>query len=187
MHAHMRAGEEQGRCLASERSDSGLVGNEVPVIHSCIRGGMNKEVVLYIVVAKIVVNSNHHNWGERERAPPLMKVNGSRVRPRTSRRLRMRDIHVIYADSNSADVMTLLVKNRLLLKWSQCKHSKKGTVRRDWNDVDSRNGRDVLEKRQRRETEGAVFETRGTGKEDGLDVLRDVLLRLHSLSAYVHV
>ena len=32
-------------------------------------------------------------------------VNGSRVRPsvRTSRRLRMRDIHVIYADSNSAD------------------------------------------------------------------------------------
>ena len=42
----------------------------------------------------------------------------------------------------------------------------------------------MLEKRQRRETEGAVFETRGTGKEDGLDVLRDVLLRL---SAYVHV
>ena len=63
----------------------------------------------------------------------------------------------------------------------QCKHSKKGTVRRDWNDVDNRNGRDVLEKRQRRETEG------GTGKEDGLDVLRDVLLRLRSLSAYVHV
>ena len=57
-------------------------------------------------------------------------------------------------------------------------------VRRDWNDVDNRNGRDVLEKRQRRETEGAVFETRGTGKEDGL---RDVLLRLRSLSAYVHV
>ena len=84
----------------------------------------------------------------------------------------MRDIHVIYADSNSADFAGF--KNRLLLKWSQCKHSKKGTVRRDWNDVDNRNGRDVLEKRQRRETvtEGAVFETRGTGKEDGLDVLR---------------
>ena len=81
----------------------------------------------------------------------------------------MRDIHVIYADSNSADFAGF--KNRLLLKWSQCKHSKKGTVRRDWNDVDNRNGRDVLEKRQRRETEGAVFETRGTGKEDGLDVL----------------
>ena len=64
---------------------------------------------------------------------------------------------------------------------------KKGTVRRDWNDVNNRNGRDVLEKHQRRETEGAVFETRGTGKEDGLDVLRDVLLRLRSLSAYVHV
>ena len=110
-------------------------------------------------------------------------VNGSRVRP--SRRLRMRDIHVIYADSNSADFAGF--KNRLLLKWSQCKHSKKGTVRRDWNDVDNRNGRDVLEKRQRRETEGAVFETRRTGKEDGLDVLRDVLLRLRSLSAYVHV
>ena len=62
----------------------------------------------------------------------------------------------------------------------------KGTVRRDWNNVDNRNGRDVLEKRQRRETEGAVFETRGTGKEDGLDVLRDVLLRLRSLSAYVY-
>ena len=137
------------------------------------------------------------------------------VRPRTSRRLRMRDIHVIYADSNSADFAGF--RNRLLLKWSQCKHSrrnecrypefesvfgqcsgpspapssytssKKGTVRRDWNDVDNRNGRDVLEKRQRRETEGAVFETRGTGKEDGLDVLRDVLLRLRSLSAYVHV
>ena len=91
-------------------------------------------------------------------------VNGSRVRPslrpRTSRRLRMRDIHVIYADSNSADFVGF--KSRLLLKWSQCKHSKKGTVRRDWNDVDNRNGRDVLEKRQRRETEGAVFETRGT-------------------------
>ena len=99
----------------------------------------------------------------------------------TSRRLRMSDIHVIYADSNSADFAGF--KNRLLLKWSQCKHSKKGTVRRDWNDVDNRNGRDVLEKRQRRETEGAVFETRGTGKEDGLDVL----LRLRSLSAYVHV
>ena len=121
----------------------------------------------------------------------------------------MRDIHVIYADSNSAGF-----KNQLLLKWSQCRRnecrypefesvfgqcsgpspapssytsSKKGTVRRDWNDVDNRNGRDVLEKRQRRETEGAVFETRGTGKEDGLDVLRDVLLRLRSLSAYVHV
>ena len=75
----------------------------------------------------------------------------------------MRDIHVIYADSNSADFAAF--------SWSQCKHSKKGTVRRDWNDVDNRNGRDVLEKRQRRETEGAVFETRGTGKEDGLDVL----------------
>ena len=107
------------------------------------------------------------------------------VRPRTSRRLRMRDIYVIYADSNSADFAGF--KNRLLLKWSQYKHSKKGTVRRDWNDVDNRNGRDVLEKCQRRETEGAVFETRGTGKEDGLDVLRDVLLRLRSLSAYVHV
>ena len=81
----------------------------------------------------------------------------------------MRDIHVSYADSNSADFAGF--KNRLLLKWSQCKHSKKGTVRRDWNDVDNRNGRDVLEKRQRRETEGAVFETRGTGKEDGLDGL----------------
>ena len=94
----------------------------------------------------------------------------------------MRDIHVIFADSNFADFTGF--KNR---KWSQCKHSKKGTVRRDWNDVDNRNWRDVLEKRQRREIEGAVFETRGTGKEDGLDVLRDVLLRLRSLSAYVHV
>ena len=127
-----------------------------------------------------------HYWGERERAPPLMmstalaSVRPSGVRPpRTSRRLRMRDIHVIYADSNSADFAGF--KNRLL---SQCR---KGTVRRDWNDVDNRNGRDVLEKRQRRETEGAVFETGETGKEDGLDVLRDVLLRLRSLSAYVHV
>ena len=84
-------------------------------------------------------------------------------------------------------LLTLLVLKIGWLKWSQCKHSKKGTVRRDWNDVDNRNGRDVLQKRQRRETEGAVFETRGTGKEDGLDVLRDVLLRLSSLSAYVHV
>ena len=53
--------------------------------------------------------------------------------------------------------------------------------------LDNRNGRDVPEKHQRRETEGAVFEARGTGKEDGLDVLRDVPLRLRSLSAYVHV
>ena len=36
------------------------------------------------------------------------------LRPRTSRRLRMRDIHVIYADSNSADFAGF--KNRLLLK-----------------------------------------------------------------------
>ena len=119
----------------------------------------------------------------------MMSTALASVRPRMSRRLRMRDTHVIYADSNSADFAGF--KNQLLLKWSQCKHSKKGTVRRDWNDVDNRNGRDVdnrngrdvLEKRQRRETEGAVFETRGTGKEDGLDVL----LRLRSLSAYVHV
>ena len=126
----------------------------------------------------------------------------------------MRDIHVIYADSNSADFAGF--RNRLLLKWSQCKHSrrnecrypefesvfgqcsgpspapssytssKKGTVRRDWNDVDNRNGRDVLEKRQRRETEGAVFETRGTGKEDGLDVLRDVLLQLERVCTCIY-
>ena len=38
------------------------------------------------------------NWGERERAPPLMMSTALvSVRPRTSRRLRMRDIHVIYA------------------------------------------------------------------------------------------
>ena len=107
--------------------------------------------------------SAYFNWGERERAPPLMMSTAlasvrPSVRPRTSRRLRMRDIHVIYADSNSADFAGF--KNRLLLKWSQCKE---GTVRRAWNDVDNRNGR------------------------DGLDVLRDVLLRLRSLSAYVHV
>ena len=40
-------------------------------------------------------------------SPSIDDVNSSRVRPsvrpRTSRRLRMRDIHVIYADSNSAD------------------------------------------------------------------------------------
>ena len=78
-----------------------------------------------------------HNSGERERAPPLIMSTAlaSSVRPRTSRRLRMRDIHVTYADSNSADFAGF--KNRLLLKWSQCKHSKKGTVRRDWNDVDN--------------------------------------------------
>ena len=45
-----------------------------------------------------------YNWGERELAPPLMMSTAlASVRPRTSRRLRMRDIHVIYADSNSAD------------------------------------------------------------------------------------
>ena len=72
-----------------------------------------------------------HNWGERERAPPLMMSTAlasvrPSVRPRTSRGLRMRDIHVIYADSNSADFAGF--KNQLLLKCSQCKHSKKGTV-----------------------------------------------------------
>ena len=145
-----------------------------------------------MVQVKCIQRHLYNYWGERERAPPLMMSTAlasvrPSVRPRTSRRLRMRDIHVMYADSNSADFAGF--KNRLLLKWrpSQCKHSKKGTVRRDWNDVDNRNGRHVLEKRQRRETEGAVFETRGTGKEDGLDGLRDVLLRLRSLSAYVHV
>ena len=137
-----------------------------------------------------MVNVCISNWDERERAPPLLMSTAlasvrPSVRPRTSRRLRMRDIHVMYADSNSADFAGF--KNRLLLKWSPCKRSKKGTVRRHWNDVDNRNGRDVLEKRQRRETEGAVFETRGTGKEDRVDVLRDVLLRLRSLSAYVRV
>ena len=84
-----------------------------------------------------------YNWGERERAPPLMMSTALAsvrpfLRPRTSRRLRMRYIHVIYADSNSADFAGF--KNRLLC---QCKHSKKGTVRRDWNDVDNKNGRDV--------------------------------------------
>ena len=150
---------------------------------------MNSSLTLLLIVKLTSSFLTIHYWGERERAPPLMMSTAlasvrPSVRPRTSRRLRMRDIQVIYADSNSADFAGF--KNRLLLKWSQCKqckHSKKGTVRRDWNDVDNRNGRDVLEKRQRRETEGAVFETRGTGKEDG----RDVLLRLRSLSAYVHV
>ena len=52
-------------------------------------------------------------------------------------------------------LLTLLVlKNRLLLKWSQCKHSKKGTVRRDWNDVDNRKrerrARETPEERDRR-------------------------------------
>ena len=32
-------------------------------------------------------------WGERERVPPLMMSALASVRPRTSRRLRMRDIH----------------------------------------------------------------------------------------------
>ena len=40
--------------------------------------------------------------GASERALPLM-MSTALARPRTSRRLRMRDIHVIYADSNSAD------------------------------------------------------------------------------------
>ena len=124
-------------------------------------------------------------WGERERAPPLMMSTAlASVRPRTSRRLRMRDIEVIYVDSNSADFAGF--KHRLLLKWSQCKHSKKETVRRDWNDVDNRNGRDVLEKHQRRDRRRSLRNQRDW-KEDGLDVLRDVLLRLRSLSAYVHV
>ena len=46
----------------------------------------------------------------------------SRVRPRTSHRLRMRDIHVIYADSNSADLAGF--KNRLLLKWHRLQLSR---------------------------------------------------------------
>ena len=115
----------------------------------------------YITIRNVV------NWGERERAPPLMMSTAlASVRPSS---YVSQTAHARYADSNSADFAGF--KNRLLLKWSQCKHSKKGTVRRDWNDVDNRDWRDVLEKRQRRETEGAVFETRGTGKEDGLDVL----------------
>ena len=76
------------------------------------------------------------------------------VRPsvRPSRRLRMRDIQVIYADSNSNFAG---FKNRLLLKWNQCKHSKKGTVRRDWNDVyrqqeRERRARETPEERDRR-------------------------------------
>ena len=104
---------------------------------------------------------------------------GSRVRPSVRPSLRprtSRDIHVIYADSNSADFAAF--------SWSQCKHSKKGTVRRDWNDVDNRNGRDVLEKRQRRETEGAVFETRGTGKEGINCIIRTK--RVTTSGSYIH-
>ena len=54
-----------------------------------------------------------------------------------------------------------------------------------------------LERRRQQERERRARETpeerdrrrslRGTGKEDGLDVLRDLLLRLRSFSAYVHV
>ena len=44
--------------------------------------------------------------------------------PRTSRRLHMRDIHVIYADSNSADFAGF--KNRLLLKWVSANTARKG-------------------------------------------------------------
>ena len=66
-----------------------------------------------------------YNWGERERAPPLMMSTALAsvrpfLRPRTSRRLRMRDIHVIYADSNSADFAGF--KNRLLC---QCKQQER--------------------------------------------------------------
>ena len=46
----------------------------------------------------------------------MMSTALASVRPRTSRRLRMRDIPMIYADSNSADFADF--KNRLLLKWS---------------------------------------------------------------------
>ena len=87
----------------------------------------------------------------------------------------MRDIHVIYVIYADAGF-----KNRLLLKWSQCKHSKKGTVRRDWNDVDNRNGRNARGERQKAQSS----KPEEPGKKTGSMVLRDVLLRL---SAYVHV
>ena len=73
-------------------------------------------------------------------------------------------------------------KNRLL---SQCKHSKKGTVRRDWNDVDNRNGRDLLEKRQRRETEAASAEAHRARLLSRSLWFRRLPKVLHSLSAYV--
>ena len=46
--------------------------------------------------------------------------------------------------------MRIRILLTLLVLKIECKHSKKGTVRRDWNDVDNRNGRDVLEKHRRR-------------------------------------
>ena len=52
------------------------------------------------------------------------------------------------------------------------KQSKKVTVRRDWNDAGNRTATSVLEKRLTRETQGGVSATRGTGKEDKLNVLR---------------
>ena len=69
-----------------------------PSFHS-LRG----ESVHVILCRKVWEHASNY-WGERERAPPLMmSMDLASVRPRTSHRLRMRDIHVIYADSNSAD------------------------------------------------------------------------------------
>ena len=87
------------------------------------------------------------SWGERERAPPLMMSTAlASVRPSS---YVSQTAHAQY----SRDIIMRLVES-----------VQTQTVTRDWNDVDNRNGRDVLEKRQRRETEGAVFET---GKKTG--------------------
>ena len=90
----------------------------------------------------------------------------------------MRDIHVIYADSNSADFAGF--KNRLLLMESvqtQQERDRQTRLLRRRQQERERRARETPEERDRRRS------LRNQRDRDG----RDVLLRLRSLSAYVHV
>ena len=104
----------------------------------------------HIILTQHSIIPTQYYWGERERAPPLMMSTAlasvrPSLRPRTSRRLRMRDIHVIYADSNSADFAGF--KNRVQ---AQQERDRQTRLERRRQQERERRARETPEERDRR-------------------------------------
>ena len=78
----------------------------------------------------------------------MMSTAPASVRPRTSRRLRMRNIHVIYADSNSADFAGF--KNRLESVQTQQERDRQTRLERRRQQERERHARETPEERDGR-------------------------------------